>query len=68
MTFIQCKDEEDVARRLDKLKAGFVTSDHRIYDEIACVCHLNHKTSIRFYMRKEDIINHCMKLKKAAGE
>lgn len=34
MSFIQCKNENEVEEKLKTVKAGFVTEDFRIYDEI----------------------------------
>lgn len=34
MSFIQCKNETEVEKTLQNLKHGFVTEDHRIYNEI----------------------------------
>lgn len=61
MTFIQCDSEEEVARQLDKLKAGFVTSDNRIYSEIA-ICYTTDKRSDRVYLRREEIQTYIKKL------
>lgn len=35
MSFIQCKDRDEVEDKLEKLNfKGFVTEDHRIYDKV----------------------------------
>lgn len=34
MNFIQCKDSNDCEKILGTMKAGFVSSDHRVYEEI----------------------------------
>ena len=34
MSFIQCRDADEAEKTMNEVKAGFVSPDHRIYQEI----------------------------------
>lgn len=54
MSFIQAKDASEAEEMMSKIKAAFVSSDHRIYEEIEfwdnyAVWHIPAKTLLALY-------------------
>lgn len=52
--FVQCKNENEAEAAMKKLKAGFVSPDHRVYSEIefwddACILSIPAKTPHALY-------------------
>jgi hypothetical protein len=60
VSYTQCKDEKEVDAEMDKRKAGFVSDDHRIYEEIglfdnALVYTFDAKTAMALYDLQSNI-------------
>jgi len=62
MDFIQCKDVNDAEAQMKTTKAAFVSSDHRVYEDIEfwdefSVWHINAKTLLQLYNLQSQIEN-----------